>query len=71
MPKTSRKAKPLPQHIDIPTIDDIRECIKVCDRLEKALMLVGVTSGLASNEILNLKVGISNAGTIRLLKLQL
>ena len=30
--------------------------LKVCDPLERALVLVGVSSGLSSNEIINLKI---------------
>jgi integrase len=35
---------------------DIQKALEFCDPLEKAIMLVGVSSGLASNEIINLKI---------------
>lgn len=35
----------------VPTKDDLQECLKVCDPLERAVMLTGISSGLASNEI--------------------
>lgn len=37
-------------------MEDLRAVLKVCDPLERALVLVGVSSGLSSNEIINLKV---------------
>lgn len=40
----------------VPTKEDIQECLKVCEPLEKALILTGVSSGLASNEIRSLKL---------------
>jgi integrase len=47
----------LESNIDIPTKEDIQSILKVCDPLEKAIILVGISSGLSSNEIINLKVG--------------
>lgn len=40
----------------IPTKEDLQDVLKVCDTLEKAIVLTGVSSGLASNEIRNLKL---------------
>jgi hypothetical protein len=40
LPKT--KFKPLEKNKDIPTKEDIQEVLKVCDPLEKAVILVGV-----------------------------
>jgi integrase len=47
----------LETNIEIPTKEDIQAILKVCDPLEKAIVLVGVSSGLSMNEIINLKVG--------------
>jgi integrase len=47
----------LESNIEIPSKSDIQTILKVCDPLEKAIILVGVSSGLSSNEIINLKVG--------------
>jgi integrase len=44
------------ENIAIPTKSDIQEVLKVCDPLEKALILVGVSSGLSTNEIIRLTV---------------
>jgi integrase len=51
------KVKPLEENKEIPTKKDIQEVLKVCDLLERAAILVGVSSGLAMEEIRNLKVG--------------
>lgn len=40
----------------VPTKEDIQDCIAVCDPLEKSIMLAGISSGLAANEIRNLKL---------------
>ena len=56
LPKSSTKAKPREENNEIPTLEDLRVVLKVCDPLERALVLVGVSSGLSSNEIINLKV---------------
>lgn len=52
----SDKAKPLRQNRDIPTKSDLQDILKICDPLEKAVVLVGATSGLSTNEIINLKI---------------
>jgi integrase len=54
LPKT--KYKPLEKNKDIPTKEDVQEVLKVCDPVEKAVILVGVSSGLSANEIRNIKV---------------
>jgi integrase len=54
--KTGEKAQPLKKHKDIPTKEDIFEVLRVCDPIEKAVLLVGVSSGLSSNEISNLQI---------------
>jgi len=43
-------------NLKIPTKPDIQDAINVADPLEKALILVGVSSGLAANEISNLRM---------------
>lgn len=50
------KAKPLEENKAIPEKEDLQDVLKVCDPLEKAVLLIGVSSGLASNEIRNLKI---------------
>jgi integrase len=40
----------------VPDKTDLQECLKVCDPLECAVMLTGLSSGLASNEIRALKL---------------
>lgn len=52
----SEKAKPLKKNNAIPTKEDIQDTLKVCDHLERAIILVGVSSGLSANEIINLKI---------------
>jgi integrase len=47
----------LESNIEIPSKSDIQTILKVCDPLEKAIVLLGVSSGLSMNEIINLKVG--------------
>jgi site-specific recombinase XerD len=56
MPRSATKARPLLKHREIPTKDEIREVLSGADVLEKALVLCGVASGLAVNEISNLKI---------------
>lgn len=51
-----RKARTLEENDEIPSKDDIRAALKVCDPLEQAIILVGASSGLASNEICNLRI---------------
>ncbi len=50
------KAKVLEKNKDIPTKEDLQEVLKFCDPLERAILLVGASSGLSLNEIRNLKV---------------
>ena len=54
--KENGKARTKEENNDIPTKEDIQQALIVCDPLEKAVMLVGVSSGLSSNEIRNLTV---------------
>ncbi|WP_292390448.1 tyrosine-type recombinase/integrase [Methanosarcina sp. UBA5] len=56
LPKSEQRAQSLPQHRAIPTKEDIREVLTICDPLERAILLVGASSGLAVNEITKLRV---------------
>ena len=56
LPRTG-KAKTLEKNKEIPNKDDLLQVLKVADPLEKAILLTGASSGLAANEICNLKVG--------------
>lgn len=56
LPRSAASARPLMENRAIPAKEDIREILTVADPLEKALLLIGVSSGLAINEISNLKV---------------
>ncbi|WP_422656670.1 tyrosine-type recombinase/integrase [Methanosarcina sp. UBA5] len=56
LPRSGNRAQPLEKHKDIPTKEDLQDALKVCDPLEKAILLVGVSSGLSANEIIRLKV---------------
>lgn len=56
LPKNTTRAHTLEENNDIPTKEDIQDALKVCDPLEKAIVLVGASSGLSANEICNLKV---------------
>jgi hypothetical protein len=61
-PRAGTKARPLEANTDIPTKEDLQEILKVCDPLEKAVLLVGSSSGLGANEIRTLKVKDFKAG---------
>ncbi|AKB32594.1 hypothetical protein MSSIH_1904 [Methanosarcina siciliae HI350] len=56
LPRSATSARPKMENRAIPTKEDIRETLDIADPLEKALVLTGVASGLAINEISNLKV---------------
>jgi integrase len=62
LPRSGNKAKPLQKNCEIPTKEDLQEVLKVCDPFEKAILLVGASSGLSANEIINLKVSDFNKG---------
>lgn len=47
------KPKTIKTNDQIPTKEDIQDCLHVCDPLEKAVMLAGISSGMAANEIRN------------------
>lgn len=59
LPKLQRareKAAPIEENLKIPTKEDLQDVLRVCDPLEKAVLLCGVSSGLASNEIQKLTI---------------
>jgi len=56
LPRAGEKARPQKKRLDIPDKDEMREVLKVCDLREKAIILVGLSSGLSANEISNLKL---------------
>lgn len=49
------RARPRNENMKIPTKTDLQEIIKLCDPLEKAVVLTGIASGLSANEIKDLK----------------
>lgn len=55
LPKTE-KVRALEIHKAVPSKEDIQAVLKICDPLEKALLLTGIAGGLASNEIINLRI---------------
>jgi site-specific recombinase XerD len=57
LPRSVFKARAQKKRRTIPTKEDIQEILKHADILECAIILVGVSSGLAVNEIANLKMG--------------
>ena len=56
LPRSGNKAVPLEKNKDIPSKEDLQHVLSVCDPLERAILLVGASSGLSANEIINLKV---------------
>jgi len=46
----------MPNHKAIPTKDDVRNALLHADKLERAIVLTGLSSGLAEQEISNLRV---------------
>lgn len=56
LPKAGNKAVTLEENKAIPTKEDLRAVLKVCDPLERAILLVGASSGLSRGEIIKLKV---------------
>lgn len=56
LPRLDKKARPMEKNNRVPTKEDLQEVLKVCDPLEKAIVLTGATSGLSANEIVRLKL---------------
>lgn len=57
MGRNESKTKPLEKNLDIPNKDDVIEVLKAVGPLERAVVLVGVSSGMTTNEIIRLTVG--------------
>ena len=57
LPKAGTKATTLEENKPIPSKDDLRTVLKICDPLERAILLVGASSGLGCEDIIKLKVG--------------
>jgi integrase len=57
LPRSIRKAKPELKRKAIPKKDDIREILKFADIRDRAMLLIGVSSGLSIVDIANLKIG--------------
>jgi integrase len=55
-PRSETRAQPLEENCEIPTKEDLQEVLKICDPLEKAILLTGIASGLSAQEIINLKI---------------
>jgi integrase len=62
LPRSVRKARPELKRKAIPTKDDIREILKFADIRDRAMLLIGVSSGLSIIDIANLKVGDFKSG---------
>ncbi|NPE30358.1 tyrosine-type recombinase/integrase [Methanococcoides sp. SA1] len=58
----NKKAQPYLENLEIPSIDNVRIFLKYCDVRDKAIVLVGLSSGLSANEIINLKVSDFKSG---------
>lgn len=56
LPRSDTRTTPLIENKEIPKKEDIQDILTVADPLEKALVLTGTSSGLAINEISNLKI---------------
>ncbi|WP_370576077.1 tyrosine-type recombinase/integrase [Methanomethylovorans sp.] len=56
LPRAKMKVRPLEEHDIIPVREELQELLKVLDPLEKAVVLVGCSSGLSANEVIRLTV---------------
>ncbi len=56
LPRSTENANPEQKRKEIPTKKDIQEILKLCNPLERALILVGAASGLSATDICSLKV---------------
>lgn len=56
LPKAGNKVTTLEKNKAIPNKDDLYAVLKVCDPLERAILLLGASSGLSCEDIINLKV---------------
>lgn len=56
IPRVNNRPLPIEDNEKTPTHDDLRTVLKVCDPLERALILVGCSSGMSQNEIRRLTI---------------
>lgn len=56
LPRLDKKARPMDKNNRVPAKEELQEVLKVCDPLEKAILLVGASSGLSANEIIRLEL---------------
>jgi integrase len=54
LPRNESRPKPLKQHKEIPTKEDLQVVLSHADDIERAIVLIGVSSGLGAQEICNL-----------------
>lgn len=55
-PKSEKAVLPSEENAIIPTTEEIRRVLEIADPLERALILVGCSSGLAVSDICNLRI---------------
>jgi integrase len=56
LPRNESRPRPLKQHKEIPSKEDLQVVLSHCDVLERSIMLIGISSGLSLQEITNLTV---------------
>jgi integrase len=56
LPRSDKKARTMEKNNRVPTKEELQEVLKICDPLEKALILTGAASGLSANELIRLKL---------------
>jgi integrase len=54
--KREKRAMPLEENQEVPEKEDLQEVLRHCDELERCIVLIGASSGLAEQEISHLKV---------------
>lgn len=57
LPRNRGKARTLDENNTIPTIEQLRTALRVATIFERAILLVGLSSGLSASDIKNLTVG--------------
>jgi integrase len=65
LPRTPRNTvgtRTLKENMTVPTVEMIRECLTVCNPLERAVMMCGLSSGMSANELCNLTVRMFKSG---------
>jgi len=56
MKRESNRPHTKVENLRIPTKEEIQDILKVCEPLEKAIVLAGISSGLSAAELCNLKI---------------